>query len=210
MRMRCPFCSGELLDDGSLSGQTVGCPYCGNQLQMPTDVLNPTPPPVNDYVPPPQPAVPRVQRQRRRRKRSDPIPYVVSGITLIVGTAIVVAFVLLRSPRNTRSPIRQPESRSQEARDILTDVLDSWVLGDSYDEFHASRSDIRAPIASWAANKALMRYEIEASRYNESLKMEQFSVTFIFLNELGQEVREPRKVYVERDEDGWQIHAVFK
>ena len=208
--MRCPFCSGELVDDGSLAGHTVACPYCGGQLQMPTGVLSPTPPPIADYVPTPQPALPRVQRKRRRQKRSDPVPYVVSVTTLIVAVAVVVGFVVLRSPRDGGLPTRQAGSRAQEARGILTTVLDSWVLGDSYDEFHASRPDIRAPIASWAANKALMRYEIEASRYNESLKMEQFSVTFIFLNELGQEVREPRKVYVERDEDGWQIHAVFK
>lgn len=33
--IRCPTCTGEVLNDFSFAGQAVACPHCGNTMQMP-------------------------------------------------------------------------------------------------------------------------------------------------------------------------------
>lgn len=34
-QVRCPHCSGQLVDDGTLADQVVKCPLCGGMLTMP-------------------------------------------------------------------------------------------------------------------------------------------------------------------------------
>ena len=209
MQANCPFCSGSLLDDGRLRGQTVACPHCGGQFQMP-GVLEPPPPPVVvEGVRTIDRVVAQSQRYRRRRPKSDPTRYIAVGITLLLVITTIVCFVVLSRSRHDPSTGTSPgnDTSGGEARRVVRMALDSWTFGDSFDEFRDSHPEIYASFPSWAASQDLQRYEITSSRYNSSLRMNQFTVILVFRTEAGSDVREKRTVSVEQEAAGWHLHV---
>ncbi len=60
-QFNCPHCGQTLQDDGSLAGQTVACPICGQMFRMPG---GPQP-----YVAPARRPSPRRPRRPGRRGR---------------------------------------------------------------------------------------------------------------------------------------------
>lgn len=218
----CPSCRKALKAPDNAAGRKVKCPKCGTVLIIPAPQQIAAP---FEDLSPPAPTMPPSPARRSNRA----VLFMIAGGGALAVFLLVGVLILIFGTRGSRSsspgtkavaanesndkPNPTAMSFESQAKQVLKAALDSWIFGDTLDQFEKKHPGYNFIEPKWSISQVvLLRYEIGLGRAEgpsdmpPGVKGYEFAVVLVFQSQAGMEIKENRRYAVRtKDDKAWTV-----